>query len=109
MVSAALPLSVSRELKTKGFYENKIKQQPQFKTINPESTDVRKVLVKADRHPAVALVDLQTHNGDLSNSKFFHFYSISTKVGEKEIITSVIKGSQETINEACTIQLDWIR
>ena len=41
-------------------HKDKIKEQPQFKGTKPEVTDVSKVLVKADRHPRLALVDLQT-------------------------------------------------
>ena len=67
-----------------------------------------KVLVKADEHLPLALVDLQTQEGDLIDSKFVHLYRIPTRPRDKKTLTTTIKGSQETIDKEYTIQLDWI-
>ena len=64
--------------------------------------------MKADGHPALALVDLQTQGGDLIDSKFVHLYYIPTRPSEKKTLSTAIKGSQGTIDKECTIQLDWI-
>ena len=62
--------------------------------------------MKADEHPALALVDLQTQGGDLINSKFIDFNCIPTSPSEKKALTTVIKESQGTIDKEYTIQLD---
>ena len=108
MVTTAQALSIRKESRPKGFNKDKIKQQPQFKATKPEPTNFSKVLVKADRHPTLALVDLQTQGGDLIDSKFVHLYRILTRPSEKKTLTTAIKGSQGTIDKECTIQLDWI-
>ena len=91
--TAAQALSIRRESRLKGFNKDKIKKQPQFKTTMPEPTHFSKVLVKADRHPALALVDLQTQGGDLINSKFVHLYCIPTRLSEKKTLPTTITGS----------------
>ena len=108
-VSAAQALSLRRESKPKGFNKDKIQKRFQFKVTKPEPTDFSKGLVKADGHPALALVDLQTQGGDLIDSKFIYLYSIPTRPSEKKTLTTAIKRSQGTIDKECTIQLDWIR
>ena len=64
--------------------------------------------MKADWHTALALVDLQTQEGDLIDSKFVHFYLIPTRLSEKKTLTAAIKVLQRTIDNECTIQCDWI-
>ena len=64
--------------------------------------------MKANGHPALALVDLQTQVGDMIDSKFVHLYRILTRPSAKKTLTTAIKGSQGTINKECTTQLDWI-
>ena len=92
MVIVAQALSVRRESRPKEFNKDKIKEQLQCKATKPEPTDFSKVLVKAYRHPALALVDLQAQEGDLINSKFVHLYCILTGPSEKKLLTIVIKG-----------------
>ena len=58
MVIAAQALSMKRESRPKGVNKDQIKERPQFKATKPEPTDFSKVLVKANRHPTLALVDL---------------------------------------------------
>jgi hypothetical protein len=108
MVTAAQALSLQHQPRPKGFNKDKIKERPQFKSVKPEPTDFSKVLVKADGHPALALVDLQTQGGDLIDSKFVHLYGIPTRPSEKKKLTTAIKGSSGTIDKECTIQLDWM-
>ena len=86
-------MSVSRESSAKGHNKDKIKEQPQVETTKPEHTDLSKVLVKANRHPTLALVDLQTLGVDLINTKFVHLYCIRTRLSEKKTVTSTIQGS----------------
>ena len=64
--------------------------------------------MKANRHPALSLVDLQSQGGDLIDSTLVHLHHILTRLSEKKILTTAIKGLQGTINKECTIQLDWI-
>ena len=92
MVIAAQGLSIRRESRPKGFNNDKIKEQPQFKATKPEPTDFSKVLVKANRHPMLALVDLQPQVGDLFDCKFVHLYRILTRLSEKKTLTTAIKG-----------------
>ena len=108
MVTAAQALSISRQSKPKGCNKDKINEQPQFKVTKPEPTDFSKFLVKANRHPALALVDLQTQEGHLIDSKFVKLYRIPTRPSKMKTLTTTIKGSQGTINKECTVQLDWI-
>ena len=91
MVTAAQALSIRREWRQKGFNEDKTKEQPQFKATKPKPTNFSKVLVKADRHSALALVDLQTQRGDLIDSKLVHPYRIPTRPSEKKTQTTSIK------------------
>ena len=93
MVIAAQALSIRRESRPKGFDKDKIKERPQFKVTKPQPTDFSKVLVKADGHPVLALVDLQTQEGDLIDFKFVHFYCMPTSWSEKKTLTTAIKGS----------------
>ena len=58
MVTAVQALSHKKESRPKAFNKDAIKERPQFKTTKPEPTDFSKVLMKADGHPALALVDL---------------------------------------------------
>ena len=104
MVTAAQVQSISRKSRAKGFNKYKIRQGPKFKTTKPEPTDFGKVLVKADRPPALALVDLQTQGGALIDSKFVHLYCILTRPNEKKTLSTAIKGSQRPIDKQCTIQ-----
>ena len=60
MVIAAQALAIRRKSRPQGFNEDKIKERPQHKATKPESTNFSKVLVKADGHCALALVDLHT-------------------------------------------------
>ena len=106
MVIAARDLSVRRESRPKEFNKDEIKKRPQFKPNKPKLTDFSKVVVKANRQPALALVDLQTKAGDLINSKFVHLYRILTRPSEKKTATTGIKGSQRTIDKECTIQFN---
>ena len=108
MVTVGQALSIRGESRPKGFNTDKIKERPQFKATKPEPTDYSKVLVKANRHHALAVVDLQAQGGDLMDSKFVHLYRIPPRLSEKKTLTTAIKGSQATINMECTIQLDWI-
>ena len=108
MVTAAQAQSITRESRLKVFNKDQIKERPQFKATKPEPTNFSKILVKANGHPALALVDLQTQGGDLINSKFVHLYCIPTRPSEKKILTTAIKESQGKIDKECTIQLDWI-
>ena len=78
-------------------------EQPQFKTTKPEPTDLSKVLVKADAYRTLALVDLQTQEGDLIDFKFVHPYCIPTRPSSKKILTTTIKGLQRMIDKECTI------
>ena len=64
--------------------------------------------MKADWHPALALVDLQTQVGDLIDFKFVQLYHILTGRSQKKTLTTVNKGSQRTIRNEYTIQVDWI-
>ena len=64
--------------------------------------------MNADRYPVLALVDLQTQEGNLMYSKFVHLYGIPTSLSEKKTLLAAIQGSQSTIDQECTIQLDWI-
>ena len=64
--------------------------------------------MKGDSYLALVLVELQTQREDLIDSKFVHLYHIPTRPIEKQTLTTVIKGSQETIDKEYTIQLDWI-
>ena len=91
MVTAAQALSISRQSKPKGCNKDKINEQPQFKVTKPEPTDFSKFLVKANRHPALALVDLQTQVGDLIDCKFVHLYCIPTRQSEKKTLPMAIK------------------
>ena len=103
MVTAAQALSIKRELRPKGFNKDKIKERLQFKATKPEPNDFSKVLVKANGHPALPLVDLQTQVGDLINSQFVYLYRIPTRSSEKKTLTTAIKGSQETIEKEYSI------
>ena len=91
MVTAAQALSIPRLSRLKGFNENTIKERPQFKVTKSELTDFSNVIVKPARHPALALVDLQTQGGDLNNSIFVYLYHIPTRPSEKKTLTTVIK------------------
>ena len=62
--------------------------------------------MKADRHPALALGDLQTQVGVLINSKLFRLYCILTRLSEKKTLTTAIKESEETSDKEYTIQSD---
>ena len=66
------------------------------------------MLKKANGQPALALVDLQTQEGELILSKFVHLYRISTRPSEKRTAATVLKVSPETIDKEYTIQLGWI-
>ena len=108
VVTAARGLSVRRESKSKQLNEDKSKEWLQFKTTKPEPTDFSKVPVKANRHPALALVDLHTQVDDLIDSKLIHLYHLLTRLSEKKILTTAIKRFQERMDKECIIQLDWI-
>ena len=108
MVAAARTLSIRSESRLKRFNKDKVRERPQFKVTKPEPSDFSKILVRADGHPVLALVDLQTQQGDLIDSKFVHLYRILTRSGEKNTLTTAIKGSQGTIDNECTIQLDLV-
>ena len=108
MITRAQALSIRRESRPKEFNKDKIRERPQFKVTRPEPTEFSKVLVKDDGHPALALVDLPTQEGDLIDSKFVHLYHIPTRPSEKKTSTTAISGLQGTIDKECTIQLDWI-
>ena len=58
--------------------------------------------MKADAHPVLALVDLQTQVEYLINSKFVHLYRLLTGLYEKKKLTILIKGSQGMIDKECT-------
>ena len=77
-------------------------------TTKPEAFDFSKVLVQANRHVALAPVDLQTQRGYLINHKFVHLHGIPTRRSEQKTQTTTIKGSQGTIHKVCTIQSDCI-
>ena len=66
------------------------------------------ILVKADRHPALALVDPQTQEGALVYCRFIQHYHILTRLSEKKTLSTLIKGLQRTIDEEYTLQLGWI-
>ena len=91
MVTAAQALPMRRESIAKGFNKDKIKEQLHFKATKPEPTDFSKVLVKANGHPILALVDPQTQGGDLIDFKFVHLYRILTRPSEKKTLTTRIK------------------
>ena len=74
----------------------------------PEPVDFSKVLVKADGHRTRVLVDLQTQGGDLIVYKFVHLYRIATRLSDKKILSTGIKGSQARIDTECAILLDRI-
>ena len=86
----------------------KSRNDPSSKQLSLKLSIYSKVLGKADRHPALALVDLQTQVVDLINSKFVHLYCIPIGPSEKKTLTTAIKGSQGTIDKECTMQLNWI-
>ena len=58
MVTAAQALSLKQKSRFKGFNENKIKEQLQFKATKPKLVHFGKNLEQADRHPALVVVDL---------------------------------------------------
>ena len=103
MVTAAQALSIRRESRPKGFNKDKIQQRLQFTATKAEPTNFSKVLIKADGHPALAIVDFQTQGGDLIDSKCVHLYRMPTRPYEKKSLTTTIKGSQGTIDKECTI------
>ena len=59
MVIAAQALSVRRQSRLKGFRRNKMKEQLHFNATIPTTTDFSKVLMKADMHSMLALVEIQ--------------------------------------------------
>ena len=67
-----------------------------------------KTVIKADRHPALALIDLQTYGGNLIDYRFVPLHNITTRLSEKKTLTTTIKGSQRRIDKECIMQLDWI-
>ena len=89
-----------------GFWKNKIKGELHFKATKPEPTNISKVLVRADRYPVLAPVDVQTQVEDLIDSKFVHLYCIPTRPSEKRTLTIMIKGLEGRISKECTIQLE---
>ena len=109
MVTTAQVLSGRRESTLKWFYKDKMKKWSDFKATKPEPHNFSKVLVKANRHPTLALENLHPQEGDWINSKFVHLYHIPTRLSEKKTLTIAIRGSQARIDNAYTIQLDWIR
>ena len=54
--------------------------------------------MKADGHATLALVDLHTQRGDLSDSKFVHLYRIRIRPSAKKTLTTTIKVLQEIID-----------
>ena len=107
-MTAAEALSVRRDARLKVFKMEKIQERPQHKVTKAVTPEFRKVLVKADKYSALALVRLQTQEGDLIDSKFIYLYRIPTRSREIRILTTVIKGLQRTIDKECTVQLDWM-
>ena len=108
MVTTAQALSIRRESRLKGLNKDTMKERPKFKAKQAESTHFSKVLVKANGHPALTLVDLQTQAGDLVDATFVHLYRTLTISIERKVLTTTIKGFQVTIDKECTIRLDWI-
>ena len=104
MLIAAQALSIRRELRSKGFNKEKIKALTKFKVTEPKSADFRKVLVKTNGHRALAVVDGQTQEEDLIDSKFVHLYRIPTRVSETKTVTTAIEESLERFDNECTIQ-----
>ena len=90
MITAAQAVSIRRESRPKGFNKHKIEACCQLKATMPEHSNVSKVLLKGDRHPALALVDLQTYEGDLIDSKCVHLYRIPTRLSKKKTLTTAI-------------------
>ena len=99
MVIAAQALLVKRETRPKEFNKDEIKERPKVKTTKPEPTNFSKVSVQPGGYPILALADLQTQGEDLINSKFVHLHWIPTRPSEKKTLSTIIKGSQETIDK----------
>ena len=85
--------------------KEKNKQKPQLTSREP--LDPNRVFVKVNRHPALALIDLQTIGGDLISAEFVYWYKLPVvKIAPKTLATA-IKGSKATVDKTCEVELNW--
>jgi len=106
MLTAAQVLSLqhtSKPVTAKNNCKGKSKAKPQ----STNELDYRRVLVKVNGHPALALVDLQTTGGDLINSQFVHLYGLPTYGIDPKSLNTAIKGSKGIIEKACDVEMDY--
>ena len=83
--------------------KNNYKSKTKARLQSTEELDYRRVLVKVNGHPALALVDLQTTSGDLINAQFLHLYDRSTYRIDKKSLNTAIKGLKGMIEKACDV------
>jgi len=87
--------------------KNNYKSKTKARLQSTEELDYRRVLVKVNGHPALALVDLQRTGGDLINAQFVHLYGLPTYGIDKKSLNPAFKGSKGVIEKACDVQMDY--
>jgi len=106
MRTAAQVLSLqhaSNPIITKNYYKGKTKAKSQ----STEELHYSRVQVKVNRHPALALVDLQTTGGDLINTQLVHLYGLPTDGIDKKSLNTAVKGTKSVIEKTCYVQMDY--
>jgi len=81
--------------------------QNQGNTPATDNVDYSRVQVKINSHPVLALLDLQTTSGDLTNAQFGHLYSLPTYLTDKKLQKTAINGLKGVIETACDVQMDY--
>ena len=56
-------------------------------------------------HPALALMDLQTLEGDLITEQFMYWYILLVVKIEPKTLATAIKGSKATVDKTCEVKL----
>jgi len=93
----------SKPVIAKNNYKRKTKAKPQ----STEELNHSRVRVKVNGHPGLALVDLQTTGGDLSNAQFVHLYGLPTYTIAKKSLNTTIKGSKDVIEKPSDVQIHY--
>ena len=79
--------------------KNNYKSKTKAKSQSTKELAYRRVQVKVSAHPTLALVDLQTTSGHLTNAQFVDPYGLPTHGIDKKSLNTVIKGSNGVIEK----------